>query len=220
LIFGRSATLNGFLRPPPIPPPPVAPAAATKCRFLCPAVSPAKDWRSIRFLYTGEWELSANRDQTMFVVRGARWFGPMSIPDQDATARCRSWATPRCFSNGNIVFCRKVGASRSHAGQEDHLNIDAPKGTEIHSFNPSPGACARDESTGNPAAKCCSSTHDWQKRKKEYTFPVLNRGPTRTSIPPVHETRGDVSSPAHLRDQKVVEYDATSKKSVLRGNYP
>ena len=49
-----------------------ATAAATNAISYAPAVLPGKGLAQHPFLYTGEWDHRANRDQTIFVVRDGK----------------------------------------------------------------------------------------------------------------------------------------------------
>jgi hypothetical protein len=87
------------------------------------------------------------------------------------------------LSNGNIVFCRKVGASEITPDKKIIWNIDAPRERKFIPSSPS-------------AWTMCSSRKTAIRRKlmlintvtgateKEFTFPVLNPEQAAHPIPP------------------------------------
>jgi hypothetical protein len=211
LIFVASATLNGFCADTNSAAT-SAPTPSTNVISFAPAVLPGKGLAQHSFLYTGEWDYRKT-DQTMFVVRGGKVVWTYSIPIKDADGTLQELGDATMLSNGNIVFCRKTGASEVTPDKNIIWNIDAPKGTEIHSIQPIGLDHVLVTINGNPAAKLLLINKTTGKTEKEYTFPVLNPGANpHIQFRRVHETKEGTFLAAHLRDQKVVEYDANFKE--------
>jgi hypothetical protein len=100
--------------------------------------------------------------------------------------------------------------------------MDTPKGTELHSIQPIGLDHVLVTINGNPAGKLLLINTTTGKTEKEYTFPVLNPGANpHIQFRRVHETKDGTFLAAHLRDQKVVEYDANFKEIWSYAcNYP
>ncbi len=101
-----------------------------------PAVLPGNGLAQHSFLYTGEYDTRTNRDRTIFLVRDGKVAWTYSIPVKDADGRSQQLGDATMLSNGNIVFCRNVGASEVTPDKKIIWNMDAPKGTELHSIQP------------------------------------------------------------------------------------
>jgi hypothetical protein len=173
------------------------------------------------FLYTGEWDYRKT-DQTMFIVRDGKVVWTYSIPIKDTDGTLQELGDATMLSNGNIVFCRKTGASEITPDKKIIWNIDAPKGTEIHSIQPIGLDHVLVTVNGNPAAKLMLINTTTCKTEKEYTFPVLNpEANPHIQFRRVRQTKEGTFLAAHLRDQKVVEYDANFKEIWSYAcNYP
>ena len=164
------------------------------------------------FVYTGEWDHRNDRDQTIYVVRGGKVVWSYAIPIKDATGTLQELGDATMLSNGNIVFCRKVGASEITPDKKIIWNIDAPKGTEIHSIQPIGLDRVLVTQNGNPAKLLLINTGTG-KTEKEFTFPVLNPGADpHIQFRRVHRTQSGTFLAAYLRDNKVAEYDADFKE--------
>jgi len=192
-----------------------ATAAATNAISYAPAVLPGKGLAQHPFLYTGEWDYRGNRDQTIFVVRDGKVAWTYSIPinyTNGTNVTLQELGDATMLSNGNIVFCRKVGASEITPDKKIIWNLDAPQGTEIHSIQPIGLDRVLVTQNGNPAKLMLINTGTG-KTEKEFTFPVLNPGASpHVQFRRVHETKEGTFLAAHLRDNKVVEYDANFKE--------
>ena len=211
LIFVASATLNGFCADTNSAAT-SAPAAATNIISYAPAVLPGKGLAQHPFLYTGEWDYRKT-NQTMFVVRDGKVVWTYSIPINDADGTLQELGDATMLSNGNVVFCRKTGVSEVTPDKKIIWNIDAPKGTELHSIQPIGLDHVFVTINGNPAGKLMLINTTTGKTEKEYTFPVLNPGANpHIQFRRVRETKDGTFLAAHLRDQKVVEYDANFKE--------
>ncbi len=111
------------------------PQTATNAVSYAPAVLPGNGLAQHPFLYTGEWD-HRNTNQTIFLVRDGKVVWTYSIPIKDPDGTLQELGDATMLSNGNIVFCRKIGASEVTPDKKIIWNIDAPKGTEIHSVQP------------------------------------------------------------------------------------
>jgi hypothetical protein len=108
---------------------------ATDAVPYAPDVLPGNGLAQHPFLYTGEWD-HRKTNQTIFVVRDGKVAWTYSIPINDADGTLEELGDATMLSNGNILFCRKVGASEVTPDKKIIWNMDAPKGTEIHSVQP------------------------------------------------------------------------------------
>jgi hypothetical protein len=203
LVFVASAALNGFCAD-------TNSITATNISYA-PAVLPGKGLAQHSFLYTGEWDYR-NTNQTIFLVRDGKVAWTYSIPIKAADGDLQELGDATMLSNGNVVFCRKVGASVVTPDKKIIWNMDAPKGTEIHSMQPIGLDRVLVAINGNPGKLLLINTTTG-KTEKEYTFPVLNpeKSP-HIQFRRVRQTKEGTFLAAHLRDQKVVEYDANFKE--------
>jgi hypothetical protein len=88
------------------------------------------------------------------------------IPIKDADGTLQELGDATMLSNGNIVFCRKVGASEVTPDKKIIWNMDAPKGTEIHSMQPLGLDRVLVTQNGNPAKLMIINTVDRKRRKR------------------------------------------------------
>jgi hypothetical protein len=205
LIFVVSTALHGFCAD-------LNAVTATSAVSYAPAVLPGNGLAQHSFLYTGEYEVRYP-DQTMFVVRGGKVVWTYSIPIKDADGTLQELGDATMLSNGNIVFCRKTGFSEVTPDKKIIWNMDAPKGTEMHSIQPLGLDHVLVTINGNPAAKLLLINTTTGKTEKEYTFPVLNpQDSPHIQFRRVRQTKDGTFLAAHLRDNKVVEYDANFKE--------
>ena len=162
------------------------------------------------FLYTGEWD-HRKSNQTIFVVRDGKiaWFH--SIPSKDADGVLSELGDATMLSNGNILFCRKVGASEITPDKKIVWDYPAPKGTEIHSVQ----AIGLDRvllvENGDPA-RLLVIEKATGKIIKELNLPVPNPQKPHLQFRRVRLTVDNTFLAAHLDAHKVVEYDQTGKE--------
>ena len=176
-----------------------------------PAMLPGNGLAQHPFLYTGEWD-HRKTNQTIFIVRGGRvvWTYDIPIKDKDGTLQELGDAT--MLSNGNIVFCRKVGASEITPDKKIIWNMEAPKGTEIHSVQPIGLNHVLVTQNGDPAKLMLINTTSG-KIEKELTLPVPQ--PVKSphlQFRRVRQTKDGTYLAAHLNDNKVAEYDVDRKE--------
>jgi len=118
------------------------------------------------------------------------------------------------LSNGNVVFCRKVGASEV---TPDKKSSELTRRKKRDIPQPSAGSRARDDQWQSCGKVLLINTT--RPTEKEYTFPV-DPGANRTSNSAgCVRRRRDVSRGA-LAGSKVVEMTRTSRKLSTRAKYP
>ena len=178
---------------------------------FAPAVLPGKGLAQHPFLYTGEWDFRGDRDQTIYLVRDGKVAWSYAIPIKDADGTLQELGDATLLSNGNIVFCRKVGASEITPGKKIIWNLDAPKGTEIHSIQPLGLDRVLVTQNGSPAKLMVINTVTGQT-EKELTLPVGHPDQPHMQFRRVRQTKAGTYLAAQIADGKVVEYDATGKE--------
>ena len=203
IFLGGSVALNGFGAD-------SNSVAPTNAVSLSPAVLPGKGLAQHPFLYTGEWD-HRKTDQTIFVVREGKVVWTYDIPIKDVDGTLQELGDATMLSNGNIVFCRKVGASEITPDKKIVWNMEAPKGTEIHSVQPLGLDRVLVTQNGNPA-KLMIIEKATGKVVKELTLPVPHPEKAHLQFRRVHQTKAGTFLAAHLDDNKVSEYDAEGKE--------
>ena len=174
-----------------------------------PATLPGRGLAQHSFLYTGEWD-HRKADQTIFVVRDGKIVWTYSIPIKDADGVLQELGDATMLSNGNMLFCRKVGASEVTPDKKIVWDFPAPKGTEIHSVQPLGLDRVLLVQNGNPA-KLMIIHKATGKIEKELTLPVPKPDKPHLQFRRVRLTKDNTFLAAHLDDEKVVEYDQNGK---------
>ncbi len=191
-----------------------APVVATNAVSYAPAVLPGKGLTQHPFVYTGEWDHRGNRDQTIFVVRDGKVAWSYSIPikaTSGTNVTLQELGDATMLSNGNIVFCRKVGASEVTPDKKIIWNMDTPgTSAEIHSIQPIGLDHVLVMQNGNPDKLMLVNTTTG-KTEKELTLPVPNPDKPHMQFRRVRLTKGGTFLAAHADAGKVVEYDADGK---------
>jgi PQQ-like domain len=162
------------------------------------------------FLYTGEWD-HRKSDQTIFVIRDGKVAWSYAIPIKDAGGTLQELGDATMLSNGNILFCRKVGASEITPDKKIVWDFPAPAGTEIHSVQPLGLDRVLLVQNGNPARLLIIHLPSG-KIEKDLTLPVPNPQKPHLQFRRVRLTREGTFLAAHLDDKKVVEYDQDGKE--------
>jgi len=188
----------------------VSPAAAPDPAAAPPRVWPGRGLAQHPFLYTGEWDYRKT-NQTLFVIRDGRVVWTYDIPIKDADGTLQELGDATMLSNGNILFCRKVGASEVTPDKKIVWNLDAPKGTEIHSVQPLGLDRVLVTQNGNPA-KLMIIEKATGKVDRELTLPVPHPEKAHLQFRRVRQTRDGTFLAAHLDNNKVCEYDANGKE--------
>jgi len=204
LLLAFGLTAGAFADTVPIP------ATNASLVAYAPAVLPGNGLAQHPFLYTGEWD-HRKKEQTIFLVQGGRVVWTYSIPINDTNGTLQELGDATRLSNGNILFCRKVGASEVTPDKKIIWNIDAPKGTEIHSVQPIGLDRVLVTQNGNPARLMLVNIVTGQT-EKELPLPVAHpeKSP-HLQFRRVHLTKAGTYLAAHLADNKVVEYDTNGQ---------
>ncbi len=160
------------------------------------------------FLYTGEWDYRKTV-QTIYLVHKGRVVWTYDIPFKDSLGNMSELGDATMRENGNIVFCRKLGASEISPEKKIIWNYDAPKGTEIHSVEPIGSDRVLMVINGVPARVMTINIKNG-KVENEFSIPTGKPGPhlqfRRVRMTP----QGNILA-AHLDSNVVVEYDRKGK---------
>jgi len=187
------------------------PVAATNAVSYAPAVLPGQGLAQHPFLYTGEAD-SRKPEQTLYVVRDGKVAWTYSVPSYDTNRVMEELGDATMLSNGNIVFCRKVGASEVTPDKKIIWNLEAPKGTEIHSIQPIGLDRVLVTVNAHPP-KLMLINIKTGATEKELTLPAARtNGSPHLQFRRVHQTAAGTYLAAHLMDNKVSEYDADGKE--------
>ena len=175
-----------------------------------PPCCPATECRSIRF-FTPASGIIRKTNQTIFVVRDGKVVWTYDIPINDANGTLEELGDATMLSNGNIVFCRKVGVSEITPDKKIIWNMDAPKDTEIHSVQPLGLNRVLIVENAKPAKLLIINTVTGQTEKElALPTPHPDKSP-HLQFRRVRLTKDGTYLAAHLDDNKVVEYDADGK---------
>jgi len=184
--------------------------AATNAVSYASAVLPGKGLAQHPFLLTGEAD-SRNKEQTLYVVRAGKVAWSYTVPSYDTNHVMEELGDATMLSNGNIVFCRKVGASEVTPDKKIIWNIESPKGAEIHSIQPIGLDHVLVTVNAHPPKLMLINTKTGAM-EKELTLPAARtNGSPHLQFRRVHQTAAGTYLAAHLLDNKVSEYDADGK---------
>lgn len=183
--------------------------AAPTTRVYKPAVLPGNGLAQHPFLLTGEWDFRKPM-QTIFVVRDGKVAWSYAIPIKDH-GTLQELGDATMLSNGNIVFCRKVGASEITPDKKIIWNYDAPAGTEIHSVQPLGLDHVLMTIQGNPARALTINTVTGVT-EKEIQLPVDHPDKPHMQFRRVRLTDAGTYLTGHVDSGEVVEYDAQGKE--------
>jgi hypothetical protein len=175
-----------------------------------PIVLPGAGLAQHSFLYTGEWD-HRNPMQTIFVVRGGKVVWTYQIPIKDPTGTLEELGDATMLSNGNILFCRKVGASEVTPEKKIVWNIDSPAGTEIHSVQPLGLDRVLLVENGSPAKLMIINVASGAV-EKQFDLPTGHPAKAHLQFRRVRQTAAGTFLAAHLDNNKVAEYDADGKE--------
>ena len=161
------------------------------------------------FLYTGEWDYR-KPVQTIYLVRKGKIAWTYDIPLHDsATGEMEELGDATMRPNGNIVFCRKTGASEVTPGKKLVWNYEAHRGTEIHSVQPLEEDHVLMIINGAPARALWINIQNNQI-EKELILPTRTPSP-HLQFRRVRLTEAGTILAAHMDSNKVVEYDLEGK---------
>jgi hypothetical protein len=160
------------------------------------------------FLYAGEWQEHAMKNQNMYIVRDGKivWTYTMEAYGEygDATM----------LSNGNIVFSRLRGASEITPDKKIIWNYEAPQGTEVHTAQPLGADRVFICQNGTPAKAMIINK---KTGAIEMEHEVQTKSPTDAKsvhgqFRHIRITKAGTYLLAHLNMGKVIEYDKNWKE--------
>jgi len=186
-----------------------APATPAIRPALAPAVLPGRGLAQHPFVYTGEWDFR-KKEQTVYIVRDGQVAWSYAIPTQDTNGVMQELGDATLLSNGNLLFCRKTGASEVNPDKQIVWDFPAAPGAEIHSVQPLGLDRVLLVQNGNPAKLQVINIKTGQT-EKELTLPVPHPEKAHLQFRRVRQTAAGTYLAAHLDANKVVEYDATGK---------
>lgn len=172
-------------------------------------VLPGKGMAQHDFLYTGEWDYR-KPVQTVFLIHKGQvaWF--FEVPTKDSTGTMEELGDATMRANGNIVFCRKVGASEITPEKKIIWNYIAPPGTEIHSVEPIGKHKVLMVINGVPARVMLINTKTG-KTLNEFTIATGKPAP-HLQFRRVRMTPEGTILAAHLDSNTVTEHDIRGKQ--------
>lgn len=169
---------------------------------------PGKGLKQHDFLYTGEWEYR-KPVQTIYLIRDGKVRWSYDIPFKDSTGTMEELGDATMRPNGNIVFCRKVGASEVTSDKRVIWNVNAPPGTEIHAVQ----AIGLDKvmyvTNGVPAIGRVVNVKTG-KVEREFTLPTGKKS-SHLQFRRVRILESGNILAAHLDNDIVAEYDDQDK---------
>jgi hypothetical protein len=173
-------------------------------------VLPGKGLNQHDFLYTGEWDYR-RPVQTIYIIRKGKIAWAYDVPFHDPlTNEMEELGDATMRENGNIVFCRKTGASEVTPDKKIIWNYEAPKGTEIHSVEPIEQDKILMVVNGNPAIVKLISIKTGQT-ENEITLSTGSPKP-HGQFRRIRMTDAGTLLAAHMDAGKVAEYDWNGKE--------
>jgi hypothetical protein len=172
--------------------------------------TPSVDLTKHSFLYTGEWDYR-KPVQNIFVVRDGKIAWSYGIPFNNEKGEMEELGDATMLANGNILFCRKVGASIVTPDKKIIWNIDAEKGCEIHSVQALGLEKVLIIQNGNPAKAMFINTKT-NKIEKTIILPTGNPESSHMQFRRVRLTPDNTLLAAHSDNAKVAEYDLNGKE--------
>jgi hypothetical protein len=160
------------------------------------------------FLYTGEWDYR-KATQTIYLIHKGKVAWTYEIPFKDSTGTMTELGDATMRPNGNIVFCRKTGASEVTPDKKLVWNYNAPKGTEIHAVEAVGDNKILMVINGVPAKALLINVKSG-KTENEIILPTGKPGPHLQFRRVVMTDQGTLLA-AHLDSNAVSEYDKNGK---------
>ena len=184
-------------------------SVAAQDKNLRDTILPGKGLLQHDFLLTGEWDYR-KPVQTIYLVRNGKLIWTYDIPFKDSTGAMAELGDATMRPNGNIVFCRKTGASEVTPEKKIIWNYDAANGTEIHSVEPVGNDRTLLVINGVPATVKLINVKSGIT-EKEFTLPTGRPGP-HLQFRRVRMTDEGTIIAAHLDSNLVAEYDMKGNK--------
>jgi hypothetical protein len=165
------------------------------------------------FLYCGEFD-RIHPEQTMYLVRDGKVDWSYSIPTHMMVyGKSQMAELGDCtrFSNGNILFSYRWGASIVTPEKKIIWNYDAPPGTEIHSAEPAGIDRVLLAVNGNPTKLLIIDTTSG-KIEKELALPTLHPDQVHAQVRRAHLTPAGTFLVGKIEEHKVAEYNADGQE--------
>ena len=165
------------------------------------------------FVYCGEFD-HIHPQQTMWLVRDGKVAWTYSIPTRmmvhgkDQMAELGDCTR---FSNGNILFSYRWGASIVTPGKKIVWNYDAPPNTELHSAQPAGKNRVLLALNGAPTKLLLIDTVSG-KIEKALELPTPHPDKIHGQVRRAHLTKAGTFLVGHIDQNKVVEYDSNGKE--------
>jgi hypothetical protein len=165
------------------------------------------------FVYCGEFDY-LHPIQTIYLVRDGQVKWKYEIPTRMMVHGKNQMAElGDCtrFSNGNILFSYRWGASIVTPHKKIIWNFDAPEGTELHSAQPAGKNRVLVALNGDPT-KLLLINIATGKTEKEIPLPTLHPDQVHGQVRRAHYTKSGTFLVGKIEEHKVVEYDADGKE--------
>ncbi|MEO6851966.1 MAG: M28 family peptidase, partial [Mucilaginibacter sp.] len=172
------------------------------------AALPGKGLAQHDFLLSGEWDYR-KPVQTIYLVRKGQVVWTYEIPTKEPSGNTTELGDATMRPNGNIVFCRKTGASEVNPDKKIVWNFDAVAGTEVHSVQPIANDKVLMVVNGVPAKVMLINVRTG-KTENEFTIPTGKPG-AHLQFRRVRTTPDGNIIAAHLDSNAVAEYDMQGK---------
>lgn len=176
---------------------------------LYPPILPGKGLLQHSFLYAGEWDYR-NPLQTLYIVKDGKIAWSYSIPIKDSSGTLQELGDATMLPDRNIVFSRKIGASKITPDKKIIWNYIAPKGYEVHSIEPIGSDKVLIMQNGLPATLMIINTISGII-EKQIILPT-GRPSAHGQFRRVRMTDKGTFIAAHMDTGRVVEYDASGKE--------
>jgi hypothetical protein len=160
------------------------------------------------FLYCGEFDY-VHPEQTMYLVRDGKVAWSYSIPTRmmvHGKSQMAELGDCTRFSNGNILYSYRWGASIVTPDKKIIWNFDAPPDTEIHSAQPAGVDRVLLALNGNPTKLLVIDTTS-SKIEKELDLPTLHPDQVHGQVRRAHLTQAGTFLVGKIEEHKVAEYD-------------
>jgi hypothetical protein len=165
------------------------------------------------FVYCGEYDY-VHPEQTMYLVLDGKVAWTYSIPTRmmvhgkDQMAELGDCTR---FSNGNILFSYRWGASIVTPDKKIIWNYDAPPNTEIHSAQPAGKNRVLLAENSAPTKLVLINTVSG-KIEKELELPTPHPDKIHGQVRRAHLTKAGTFLVGHIDQNKVIEYDSKGKE--------
>lgn len=165
------------------------------------------------FLYCGEYDY-IHPDLTMYLVRKGKLEWTYSIPTNmmiDGKSKMAEFGDCTRFSNGNILFSYRWGASIVTPEKKIIWDYRAAPNTELHSAQPAGKNRVLLAQNGAPGKLLLINTVSG-KIEKELALPTTNGEGIHVQMRRAHLTKAGTFLVGLMEERRVVEFDAEGKE--------